>query len=736
MFWLGVISRKWRSFERGSCSGALLTPSAEFLDSVIENIPNMLFIKDARELRFVRINKAGEELLGLRREQLLGKNDYDFFPQEQADFFTGKDRAVLQGREMVDIPEEPIDTRSGTRILHTKKIPWLDASGRPLFLIGISEDITDRMHVEKQRIELMREQLARAETEKLNHRLKLLAEASRALNCSLDLGKTMQEFARGLAASFGEVCVIDLLEGGADSSHLTVAARDPARAEEFRAWRASHPLDLHAPAGPGAVLQSGECEAYVKIQTRAAPYPPENDLEFLAGLGVCTAVVVPLRLGDRVLGAMTVASGSGEGFGELDLSIAKDLAARAALAIEHARLYREAREANRAKTAFLANMSHEVRTPLAAVLGFARIVHEDPELIPDHRHKMELIMRNGEQLLRIVDEILDISKVESDRMDLELLFFNVRGLIQEVVSLLAVKAEEKGIRLELDLAADLPDEIRSDPTRLRQALINVLGNAVKFTSSGSVRLQAQLLPSVFENGAPRLLFRVSDTGIGLSADQAAALFQPFAQADNSMTRKFGGTGLGLFLSRRLARMLGGDLVLESSTPGQGSIFALTIEPRESRAASEAPSTPVEPRTAPFSATTEMTRGHLLVVDDSEDNRYLVTWYLKKLGFTSDVAENGREGLRKALAGSYRSILLDIQMPEMDGFQVVGELRRQGYRGEVIALTAHAMKGDRERCLEAGFDDYLTKPLDENKLRRLLLKSESTPRPSEPATLTV
>lgn len=722
MSWLGPLSRHLHGNGRGrKAPPGLIAPSAEFLDSVIENIPNMLFIKDAKTLRFVRINRAGEDLLGVSREDLLGKNDYDFFTPDQADFFTQKDRAVLAGREMVDIPEEPISTKYGVRILHTKKIPWLDQSGQPLFLIGISEDITDRKKAEQQQIALLREQMARSEAEKMNQRLSLLSEASQVLNISLNIDKTMQDFAQLITSAIADWCLIDILEENREQTRLTVAHHSERLADEAMAWRSRYPLNLTSPHGVAGVIQSGHPEIYPKLGVDPSRVEfIESDLEFLRTHAPGATMIVPLRLGDRVIGAMTLVSSTPDSYGDLDLSIARDLASRAAFAIENARLYREAQEANRAKTAFLANMSHEVRTPLAAVLGFARIVHDDPSLPAEHRKNMELITRNGQQLLRIVDEILDISKVESDRMDLEFLVFNLKDLISEIVSLLTVKAEEKAIKLSVEFLGEVPDGIRSDPTRLRQTLINVIGNAIKFTSQGSVLLQVQMIPSIIESGAGRILFRVIDTGIGLSSEQAQALFQPFAQADTSTTRRFGGTGLGLFLSRRLARMLGGDLILEKSEPGKGSVFTLAIETREIRDVMEKPAPPPapEPTTAPKMVTQQ---GHILVVDDSEDNRFLVEWYLKKLGFTCETAANGAEGLQKATAGVFRTVLLDIQMPEMDGFQVVKALREKQYAGHVVALTAHAMKGDRERCLEAGFDDYLTKPLDEKTLRRLLLE---------------
>jgi CheY-like chemotaxis protein len=363
-------------------------------------------------------------------------------------------------------------------------------------------------------------------------------------------------------------------------------------------------------------------------------------------------------------------------------------------------------------------------------MGFAQIVSEDQSLPEEHRRNLGLITRNGQQLLRIVDEILDISKIESDRMDLEHIFFNLKDLVLDVVTLLSVKAKEKNLLLKTQFEDSVPEGIRSDPTRLRQVLINIIGNAIKFTHQGSIELWISAEPAM-PDGQMRIAFKISDSGIGLSAEQAKSLFQPFTQADSSMTRKFGGTGLGLFLSRKLARMLGGDLVLDFSEPDRGSVFIFTLKARDVQFFVERTKAAAGARVKPDAsgATTEAGKGHILVIDDSEDNRFLVSWYLKKIGFTCDLAESGDEGLKKIERARYGLVLLDIQMPGMDGFKVLDELKKKmRYPGPVVALTAHAMKGDRERCLDAGFDGYLTKPIEEKALRDSLAAVISTRRP--------
>lgn len=276
---------------------------------------------------------------------------------------------------------------------------------------------------------------------------------------------------------------------------------------------------------------------------------------------------------------------------------------------------------------------------------------------------------------------------------------------------------------------ELPQYILSDPTRLRQILINVVGNAIKFTDKGSVDVTVTYKPKTEDLSHGTLEFIVADSGIGISPLQINKLFQPFVQADESMTRKFGGTGLGLFLSRKLARLLGGDLSLKSSHPGKGSQFAIALEVQVvEMIADEAEEASVKRlnnvdaiNSSKTLADSSHRHGRVLIVDDAADNRTIVSIYLDKMGLDYEVAENGMQGVDKALKEKFDVILMDIQMPELDGFEAVQLLRDRNYSGPIIALTAHAMKGDKEKCLMRGFNDYLSKPLSKDSLRQTIDK---------------
>ncbi len=388
---------------------------------------------------------------------------------------------------------------------------------------------------------------------------------------------------------------------------------------------------------------------------------------------------------------------------------------------------RRAENANRAKSEFLANMSHEIRTPMTAILGYADVLLEPGKSQSDVLDAVTIIRRNGAHLLSIINDILDISKIEAGRMTVERVACDPVQILSEVYSLMRVRAEERGLSLNVEFIGPMPGVIRTDPTRLRQALLNLVGNAIKFTKSGGVRIVAGIASDAADPDH-RLRISVIDTGVGMTPEQIDRLFRPFAQGDTSTTRHFGGTGLGLSISRSLVRMLGGDIEVES-TPGAGSTFTLTLSVGDLSGAVmvESPSLSAMPerfeeeavRTARKDATKPLS-GRFLLAEDGPDNQRLISHILRKAGAEVDLAENGRNAFEMADAASragapYNIILMDMQMPVMDGYTATSKLRRSGYRGTIIALTAHAMTGDRERCLGAGCDDYATKPINRDEL---------------------
>lgn len=373
----------------------------------------------------------------------------------------------------------------------------------------------------------------------------------------------------------------------------------------------------------------------------------------------------------------------------------------------------EAERANQLKSAFLANMSHEIRTPLGAMLGFSDLLR-DPGLSNSERASyIDILSRNGEQLSYIINDILDLSKVEAGHLHLEFADASPAQVCAEVVSLLRVTAKEKDLVLDYQSDPSTPASVVMDAVRLRQILVNLVGNAIKFTQFGSVRLRSYGGKS--DSGRELVVFEVIDTGIGIPEAQKDRLFEMFVQADGSMTRRFGGTGLGLALSRRLARAMGGEVTIDKTVEGKGSTFRAVIEDLPERRNVERPLA-----NSPEFALIELTPSTLesvriLVVDDSPDNQQLLWHFLAAHGAVIESAGNGLMGYRKALAGNYDVILMDIQMPEMDGYTATQKLRAAGYTKPIVALTAHAMSEVRKRCLNVGCSAHLAKPINHKEL---------------------
>lgn len=388
-----------------------------------------------------------------------------------------------------------------------------------------------------------------------------------------------------------------------------------------------------------------------------------------------------------------------------------------------------AEAANRAKSEFLANMSHEIRTPMTSILGYAELLTDDPSVYDDPMQRAEAtraIRRNGEFLINIINNILDLSKIEAEKFSVETLDCDPAAILADVQSAMQVRAHGKGISLHVAHETRLPRLIKTDPTRLRQVLVNLVGNGIKFTTAGEVRLEVRHV----SGDASRLEFDVVDSGIGMNTAQQARIFEPFIQGDASTTREFGGTGLGLTISKRLAKMLGGDVWIVESVPHVGTRFRLTVpsgplerNEMESKGGDagqkQQVSVPGEQVKSDV-ASGPLAGTRILLAEDAPEVQRFMGHILRKAGTELTVVDNGQLAAEAALAAVEKGIpfdvvLMDMQMPVLDGYGAAALLREKGYELPIIALTAHSMSGDREKCLEAGCDDYATKPVNRVQL---------------------
>ncbi|MEM6750004.1 MAG: ATP-binding protein [Planctomycetota bacterium] len=463
------------------------------------------------------------------------------------------------------------------------------------------------------------------------------------------------------------------------------------------------------------------------IDPRTADNPlvtGEPGIRFYAG--------VPLRLTTgEALGALCVIDTQTRDISDTQLTHLRILADQAASQLELRKRMtelekasRESQRASQSKSMFLANMSHEIRTPMTAILGYADLILDPASNALDFTTHVATIKRNGEHLLTIINDILDMSKIEAGRMGVEHIDTDLVQIVRDVAELMGPRAQGKGVELRVEFQKPFPEIIKTDPTRIRQVLVNLVGNAIKFTGEGAVTLRCAIDEP--EGAPPVASLTIRDTGVGMSPEQVENLsrFDPFSQADESTTRKFGGTGLGLPICSKLLQMLGGSLAIDSE-PGHGSTFTAAFHPGDlagvTRVDPDAPAANPDAGRSADAASPEPLQGlRVLLAEDGPDNQKLIGLHLRRAGADVAIADNGLIAVNELMAASagdtpFDLVFMDMQMPELDGYGATGQLRQLGFRLPVVALTAHAMSGDRDKCLAAGCDDYLTKPVNKAAL---------------------
>ena len=659
--------------------------------TLIDLMPDYIYAKDAAG-RFALANQAVAQVMGAGSpDKLIGKTDADFYSPEMAAKFRADEQIVLEsGVPLRDREELGTDQEAGEARWHlTTKVPVFGRHGEVIGLVGITRDI---------------------------HRRKQAEEEIRNLNAELD--QRVKERTAELAAER------NLLRTLIDNMPDLIYAKD----RESRYILANNAAAAGVGATPDALLgrtvfdyyPSEQAQSFVDDERRvmatgeALIGREEPALERTTGAQRWLLTTkVPLRDdAGQIVGIVGISRNIGE-LRRIREELTQHRDRLQQLVDERTAELKVAKEraeaANAAKSRFLANMSHELRTPLNAVLGYAQILRREPTLTPAQAAGLDTIRRSGEQLLTLINSVLDLARIEAGKVEVFPDAVSLHALMRNVTDIIRLNAQDKGLQFRLETSPDLQDTVNVDGKRLVQVLLNLLGNAVKFTEHGQVTLRLRRLPA--EGDRVRLRFSVVDTGIGIGADHMSTIFLPFEQAAD-VQRRYGGTGLGLAISRQLVGLMGSDIHVESQ-PGKGSHFWFDLDVTPMQTQAPAVVAPHMPAITGYRGR----RRRILVVDDVAANRQTVVDFLGPLGFELQQAENGEQGLRGARAGQPDLILMDSVMPELDGLEAIRRLRRWPALNDVpvISVSASASAADQQESLAVGANVFLSKPIDLDQL---------------------
>jgi two-component system, sensor histidine kinase and response regulator len=666
---------------------ATSAPDSRILSLTIQEavgvIPAPVFIKDQHS-RMVYMNVACEDQWGIGFADLQGTNCSQHFPPEQMRVFLAEDQKVFDGGQQVELEETVWNAKLGQdRVVHTIKKPIYDAAGKPAYLIGITFDVTDRVRAE-------------ADLRESSEKLRGLYELSPLGIALADMTGKFVDFNE----SFRKMCGY----ASDDLKSLDYWALTPTR---YAADEAQQLAQLQATGqyGPYEKQYLRSDGALVPVQLNGMLITGKD------GQNLIWSIVEDISQRKRTEAELE------QHRGHLELLVQQRTA-------ELAEARALAEQASLAKSLFLANMSHEIRTPLNAIIGFNQLMQRDT-LSPAQADRLAKIDGASKHLLSLINEVLDFSKIEAGQVELEDCSFQLSAVLGDVSSFVEESARAKGLAIEVDARAT-PMWLRGDPTRLRQALLNLAGNAIKFTERGSIALRAELLDDLGDAVLVRL--SVQDTGIGIAADHIPRLFQEFEQADPSITRKFGGTGLGLAITKRLAALMGGECGVQSQ-PGCGSRFWFTA--RLQRGVAAAPTAAADGADNTEQALRQRHQGaRILVAEDNPVNQEVLLALLDGVGIGADIAENGQQAVAMAATGSHCMALMDLQMPLVGGLDATRSMRKlPGWQQRpILAMTANAFVEDRQACQAAGMDDIIVKPVDVDALYATILRWLDQGRP--------
>ncbi|MEO8205746.1 MAG: response regulator [Chthoniobacterales bacterium] len=642
------------------------------LRALIDSIPDLIFFKN-RDFEFLGCNRALEKHLGISEEKLIGQTDFDIVNAELAESYRREDVETLSSNKAV-YTEDWIPEHSGKGgFFETVKIPYYGPDGEALGLVGVSRDITERRRIA--------DELSANETllrQFIEHTPAAIAMLDTEMCYIQTSDRWVQDYHLGSREVIGK-------------SHYEIFPDVPQR------WK-----DIHQHVLEGAVERCEE-DSFIRsdgteewLQWEARPWRKSGGE--IGGLIFFTKVITGDRKREEVLSEA--------------LSLEKEL--------RHA-----AQAGSHAKNRFLAVMSHEIRTPMTGILGFAEMLVAAPNLPEDCQSYAQTIASSGESLLRILNDILDFSRLEAGGLQIEKARFSTREIVQDIHTLLRPGTDDKKLKFHLAIEESVPEYLWNDAGRLRQVLLNLTGNAIKFTQEGSITLGLRPAGELLESGERGVDFFVKDTGMGIPESVLAHIFEPFMQADSGISRQYGGTGLGLAISQHLAEFMGGRLAVRSET-GVGSEFIFTLPLAMPDDAMPAP---------PPSSIANMDKDfavlhplRILLVEDDNVNRSLMLLMLRRLGYEPSVARDGIEAVEIHATERPDCILMDLQMPRMDGLEATRVIRKNEAalpnfpHAFIVALTANIVTEDRRRCFEAGMDGYINKPIRRALLAETLVQA--------------